>query len=69
MDTMKKNNRAQLLLERINSEFNLTSLSEQVKGVLDNASIISVLEEVADQSSEYYKDIILEAVNKIKALK
>jgi len=60
------NNRAQLLLERINKEFNLNTLKEDTKNLLSKASLCSVIEELIGNSNRDESLILSKALIQLK---
>ncbi len=65
---MQKNNRAKILLDKINNEFSLVTLKEDSKKLLDKASLYDIIIELAKFSNKKEEKILNEAVSKLKLL-
>ena len=59
-------NKAKILLERINNEFNLSSLKDETDRLLDKAPVSSILEELQKKVNDREALILKEAVAKLK---
>lgn len=62
------NNRAKILLDRINSEFELVTLREDTTNLLSKAPLIDVIRELSKHVDKQELDVLSEAIKNLKKI-